>query len=51
MSEQLFARDDQGARLIDSAPPGPGNTIGNVALNSLELTWTHNGAPQALNLR
>ena len=51
MSEQLFARDDQGARMIDTAPPGQGNSIGNVALDSLKLNWTHNGAPQQLDLR
>jgi hypothetical protein len=50
MSERLFARDDHGARMIDSAPPGQGDSISNVALNSLELSWTHNGAPRQLEL-
>jgi hypothetical protein len=52
-SEQLYARDDQGTRVLDTAPPGHGNSIGNVALdgNSLVLTWTHDSAPRQLGLR
>ena len=52
MSEQLYARDDQGTRVLDTAPPGHGNSIGNVALDgdSLMLTWTHDGAQRQLEL-
>jgi hypothetical protein len=52
-SEQLHARDDQGTRVVDSAPPGSGTTIGNIALdgNSLELNWTHDIALRQLQLR
>jgi len=52
-SEQLYARDDQGTRVLDTAPPAHGNTIGNVALggDSLMLTWTHDGAQRQLELR
>ena len=35
VSEQLYARDDQGTRVLDTAPPGQGNSIGNVALRRL----------------
>jgi hypothetical protein len=51
ISEQLYARDDQGARVLDTAPPGHGNLIGNVALDSLVLSWTHDGAQRQLQLR
>jgi hypothetical protein len=52
-SEQLYARDDQGTRLLDTAPPGHGNAIGKVSLNgdSLMLGWTRDGAQRALQLR
>ena len=52
-SEQLYTRDDQGARVVDTAPPGQGNSIGNVRLtdDSLTLSWTHHGAQQQLQLR
>jgi hypothetical protein len=53
ISEQLYGRDDQGARVIDTAPPGHGNAIGSIALdgNSVMLRWTHDGAPRQLALR
>jgi hypothetical protein len=51
ISEQLYAHDDQSTRVVDTAPPGQGNSIGNVALNSLALTWTHDGAQRQLQLR
>ena len=44
ISEQLYAHDDQGTRVVDTAPPGQGNSIGNVAIASLVLSWTHDGA-------
>lgn len=52
-SDQLYARDDQGTRAVDSAPLGDGNLIGNVTLDgdSRVLSWTHDGAPQQLDLR
>jgi hypothetical protein len=52
-SEQLYARDDQGTQVVDSAPPGDGNSIGNVALagDSLLLSWTSGGVPHQLQLR
>jgi hypothetical protein len=53
-SEQLYACDDQGTRLLDTAPPGHSNAIGNIALdgNSLMLSWTtRDGAQRALQLR
>jgi hypothetical protein len=53
IAEQLYARDGQGIRVLDSAPPGQGNSIGNVALDgdSLMLSWTHDAARRQLQLR
>jgi hypothetical protein len=53
VSEQLFADDDQGTQILDNAPPGRGNSIGNIALdgNSPLLSWTHDGAQRQLELR
>jgi hypothetical protein len=51
ISEQLHVRDDEGARVVDTAPPGPGNSIANIALNSAVLSWTHDGAQRQLQLR
>ena len=48
ISEQLYAHDDQGARIVDTAPPGQGNSIRNVALDSHVLSWTHDGAQRQL---
>jgi hypothetical protein len=50
ISAQLYARDDQGTRVLDTAPPGQGNSIGNVALDSLVLSWTHDGVQRQLQL-
>jgi hypothetical protein len=52
-SERLFAYDDQGYRMLDTAPPGRENSIGNIALdgNSLTLSWTHDGIQRQLQLR
>lgn len=53
ISERLYARDDQGTQVVDTAPPGQGNSIGNVALNrdSTTLSWTHDGVQRQLQLR
>ncbi len=53
ISEQLYARDDQGTRVLDTAPPGHGNAIGHITLdkNSVMLHWTHDRAPRQLALR
>lgn len=52
-SEQLFAYDGQGTRVIDTTPPGPITAIANVTLagDLPTLTWTHDGAQQQLELR
>jgi hypothetical protein len=52
-SESLFVHDDQGTRVIDTAPPGPINSINNVTLagDSQLLTWTHDGAQRQLQMR
>lgn len=52
-SVSLYVHDDQGTRIVDSAPAGTGALIANVELsgNSLELTWTHGGQPRSLSLR
>jgi hypothetical protein len=53
IAEQLYARDGQGIRVLENAPPGQGNSIGNVALDGdlLMLSWTHDGAQRQLQLR
>ena len=52
-SERLLVRDDHGTRVVDTAPPGHGNSIANVGLSgdSLVLSWTHAGAQRQLQLR
>jgi hypothetical protein len=52
IAEQLYVRDDHGTRVADSAPPGPGDLLGDLALggNSLTLTWNHSAAPAQLGL-
>jgi hypothetical protein len=53
ISERLLVRDDHGTEVVDTAPPGQGTSIGNVALNgnSLVLSWTHDGAQRRFQLR
>ena len=53
ISEQLYAHDDLGTRVVDTAPPGQGNSIANVGLSvdSVVLSWTHDGAQRQLQLR
>ena len=51
ISEQLYAHDDQGTRVVDTAPPGQGTSIGDITLGSLVLSWTHDGAQRQLHLR
>jgi hypothetical protein len=52
ISEELYVHDDQGTRIVDSAPAGTGDVIGDLQLSgdSLTLTWTHADQPQSLDL-
>jgi hypothetical protein len=52
-SERLYGHDDQGTRVVDTAPAGQGNSIDNVSLDgdSLILSWTHDTAQRQLELR
>lgn len=52
ISEQLYAHDDQGTKLIDSSPPGTGNSIGDLNLsgNARLLSWSHDNHHQQLLL-
>lgn len=50
-SEQLYAHDDHGTRVVDSAPAGSGTAIGHVHLIGERLTWTHDGTPHELALQ
>jgi hypothetical protein len=50
IAEQLYAHDNQGTRIVDSAPSGSGTVIGNVQLTGDELTWTHDGTPHEITL-
>jgi Tol biopolymer transport system component len=53
IAETLYARDDGGTRVIDSAPPGNGKSLSNVNLgaNSTILYWTHDGQQRQATLR
>jgi hypothetical protein len=48
--EQLDAYDDDGTSAVDTAGPGAGTSIANVALSGDALTWTHDGAPREATL-
>jgi WD40-like Beta Propeller Repeat len=52
LSERLYSHDDQRTRVVDTAPPGQGNSIGDVSLHgdSLILTWTHDATRRRLAL-
>ena len=52
LSEQLYGYDDEGTRVVDTAPPGQGNSIGDVSLggDSLILSWTHDATQRQLEL-
>jgi hypothetical protein len=52
-TEQLFVHDDQGTRVIDTAPRGPIDSLSNITLagDLPTLNWTHDGARQQLPLR
>jgi hypothetical protein len=53
VSEQLYARDDDGLRPVDTALLGGRKSLGKVTLDadSLVLSWTHDGAQRQLQLR
>jgi hypothetical protein len=53
ISKQLNTHDESGTRLIDSAPPGSGNVVGNLNLSgdSVTLSWTHSSEQRQLQLR
>jgi hypothetical protein len=53
VAEQVYVQDDRGRQTVDTAQPGPGNVIGNIALsgNSTTVTWTHAGVPERFGLR
>jgi hypothetical protein len=50
--ERLYGHDDQGTRVVDTAPPGQRNSIGDVSLDgdSLILSWTHDAGQRQLEL-
>lgn len=50
VSEQLYAFDDHGTRVLDTTGPGSGSAIANIALSGNQLTWTRNGAPNTATL-
>ena len=52
VAETLYARDDHGTRVIDSAPPGNGNSLVNVQMfgNNPFLYWTHDGQQRVAGL-
>jgi hypothetical protein len=52
LAESLNVHDDDGTRIVDSAPAGPGGAIAGVALNAAGtiLRWTNAGQPRSLPL-
>lgn len=52
LSERLYSRDDHGTQVVDAAPAGQGNTIGDISLggDSLTLSWTHGATQRQLEL-
>jgi hypothetical protein len=53
ISESLYAHDDTGTHLIDTATLGNANTIDHLTLkgDATTLTWTHAGQPRSFKLR
>jgi hypothetical protein len=49
-AEQIYAYDTQGTTVLDSAPPGSGNSLANLQLQGDMLTWTHDGMPRQAQL-
>jgi hypothetical protein len=49
-AEQIYAHDNHGTRVVDSAPPGSGKSLIDLQLNGDVLTWTHDGAPHQAQL-
>jgi hypothetical protein len=50
ITEQLYAHDDQGTSVLDTAGPGSSNSIANITLTGDQLTWTHDGTPHSATL-
>ena len=55
LASQIYARDDHGTRVVDSAPRQSSNpltnALQNLSLSDNLLTWTHNGTQQQITLR
>ena len=49
-TEQLYAHDDQGTRILDTAGPGSSSSIANIALTGDQLTWTQDSTPRSATL-
>ena len=50
ITEQLYAHDDQGTRIVDTTGPGSPTSIANIALTGDQLTWTRDGTPRSATL-
>ena len=49
-AEQIYAHDNHGTRILDSAPPGSGKSLADLQLTGNQLTWTHDGTPHQAQL-
>lgn len=47
LSETLTAVDDQGAHTLDTAPPGAGTHVADLAFTGNTVTWTHDGVARS----
>ena len=50
VTQQVYAYDSHGTRLLDSTPPGSATALDNLKLTGDLLTWTHNGMPRQAQL-
>ncbi len=50
VTQQIYAYDSHGTRLLDSTPPGSDTALDNLKLKGDLLTWTHNGTPRQAQL-
>jgi hypothetical protein len=53
VAERLYVHDNQGTRVVDTAPAGPGGVIAGITMapDSTTLSWTNDGEPHSLTLR
>jgi hypothetical protein len=50
LAERVEVLDDAGSRAVDTAPPGTGTAIADLALDGDTLSWTHGGGARETQL-